>query len=339
TTTMSIRAYAASESKAEFKEFDYDPGTLGDDEVEIAVEYCGVCHSDLSMWQNDWGMSDYPFVGGHEVAGKVVEKGGAVSHLEIGQKVGLGWHARSCGTCDQCLGGNHNLCRSGVGTITGRHGGFAERVRAQSLWVTPLPDALSMEKVGPLFCGGITVFNPIVQNHVSPMDRVAVVGIGGLGHMALQFLNRWGCEVTAISTSPDKEEAAREFGAHAFINARADGELEKAEDSFDFILVTANANLPWDKYVAALRPKGKLHLVGAAAEVKATVFPLIGGEKSIGASPVGSPGTIARMLEFSARHEIAPKTEVMPMSEVNEALKRLHEDSPSHRLVLKNDFD
>ena len=165
---MSIRAYAASESKAEFKEFDYDPGTLGDDEVEIAVEYCGVCHSDLSMWQNDWGMSDYPFVGGHEVAGKVVEKGGAVSHLEIGQKVGLGWHARSCGTCDQCLGGNHNLCRSGVGTITGRHGGFAERVRAQSLWVTPLPDALSMEKVGPLFCGGITVFNPIVQNHVSP---------------------------------------------------------------------------------------------------------------------------------------------------------------------------
>ncbi len=335
---MSIRAYAAESAASKFEVIEYDPGELKPDEVEIAVDYCGLCHSDLSMWQNDWGISQYPFVPGHEIAGTILQVGETVTHLKEGQKVGLGWMARSCGHCEQCLGGNQNRCPKQVGTIVGRHGGFAERVRAQSAWATLLPDSLDLENVGPLSCGGITVFNPIVQNHISPTHRVAVVGIGGLGHMAVQFLNKWGCDVTAISTSPDKEEAARSYGAHHFINAKADGALEAAKWKFDFILVTANADLPWDKYVAALRPGGKLHLVGAAPKVEATVAPLLSGEKSIGASPIGSPGTIHTMLDFAARHNIAPKTEVMPMSEVNEALKKLHDESPSHRIVLKNDF-
>ncbi|MCL4109308.1 UNVERIFIED_CONTAM: hypothetical protein GTU68_019736 [Idotea baltica] len=335
---MSIRAYAAKEKEAKLELSEYDPGEIGADEVEIQVEYCGVCHSDLSMLNNDWGMSKYPFVPGHEVAGTIEKKGDLVNHLEIGQKVGLGWNSRSCGTCYQCMSGNQNLCADSVGTIVGRNGGFADRVRAQALWVSALPDELALESIGPLFCGGITVFNPIVQNHVSPTDRAAVIGIGGLGHMALQFLNKWGCDVTAISTSPDKEEAARGFGAHHFINAKEEDQLKKAEGSFDLILDTANAELPWDAYIAALRPQGKFHFVGAAPKVEATVFPLIGGEKSIGGSPIGSPATVEKMLEFAARHSIAPKTEVMPMSEINEAFKKLHEESPSHRIVLKNDF-
>lgn len=336
---MSIRAYAAKEPKGKLEVFEYDPGELGADAVEIAVDYCGLCHSDLSMWSNDWGMTSYPIVPGHEVAGRVVEKGDLVTHPEVGQRVGLGWYSQSCQKCEQCLSGNHNLCPNNEQTIVGRHGGFAERVRANGLWATPIPDELNPASVGPLFCGGITVFSPIVISGVMPTDRVGVIGIGGLGHMALQFLNKWGCEVTAFSTSPDKEEHARRLGAHHFIHSKDDSALEKAIDSFDFLLVTVNVELDWQKYIAMLRPNGKLHLVGAAPKVSSEVFPLIMGQKTIGASPLGSPSTAGKMLEFSARHKIVPETETMPLSEVNEALKRLHDESPAHRIVLKNDFD
>lgn len=335
---MSIQAYAASESGGPLSVIEYDPGVLGPGEVEIQVDYCGICHSDLSMWANDWGLSQYPFVPGHEVSGRVVEKGDEVTELEIGQRVGLGWYSRSCETCEQCLSGNQNLCAKNEGTIVGRLGGFADRVRAHELWVTPLPETLDPSAVGPLFCGGITVFNPIVTRDVSPMDRVGVIGIGGLGHMALQFLNKWGCDVTAFSTSPDKEEQARSYGAHHFINSKDSAALENVAGTLDFLLVTVNVELDWDTYVAALRPQGKLHLVGAAASVSASVFPLLTGDKSISASPLGSPVTTRKMVDFAARHDIKPQTEVLPMSEVNTAMQRLHDESPAHRLVLQNDF-
>ena len=336
---MSIKAYASSDSDSKFEVIDYDPGDLGVNEVEIDVSYCGLCHSDLSMLNNDWGMTEYPLVAGHEIAGTVAAAGDAVSHLKVGQRVGLGWNCGSCQTCEQCLSGNHNLCASSQGTIVGHHGGFANKVRAQALWTLPIPDALDLSAVGPLFCGGITVFNPIVQNQISPTDRVGVVGIGGLGHLALQFLNKWGCEVTAFSTSPEKEDDAKKLGAHQFINSRDDGAMKKAANHFDMILVTVNVELDWDKYIAALRPKGTLHLVGAAPQVQSAVFPLLSGQKSIGASPIGSPSTALRMVEFAARHGIAPRTEILPMSRIDEAFKKLEEEQPAHRIVLKNDFD
>jgi len=335
---MNIRAYAAKEQGKPLEVIDFTPGELGADEVEIDVDYCGICHSDLSMWANDWQMSQYPFVPGHEVSGRVSAKGGLVKHLELGQKVGLGWYSASCGTCQQCLSGNQNLCPNSESTIVGRYGGFAEKVRAQALWVTPLPDALDPANAGPLFCGGITVFNPIVQYGVSPTDRVGVVGIGGLGHMALQFLSKWGCEVTAFSTSADKEAHAKALGAHHFVNSRDESQLDAIAGTLDFLLVTVNVELDWERYIAALRPKGKLHLVGAAPKVESGVFPLMMGQKSISASPLGSPATTASMVEFSARHAIAPKTEIFPMSEVNAAMKKLHDESPAHRIVLQNDF-
>lgn len=182
-----IKAYAAKEAGAKLEPFEYDPGALGPDQVEIAVDYCGICHSDLSMLDNEWGMTSYPFVPGHEVAGHVVAIGDGVKTLAVGDAVGLGWHSGYCNTCDSCRTGDKNLCATAEGTIIGRHGAFADKVRAHADSVVKLPEGIDIESVGPLFCGGITVFNPLVQFDVKPTDKVAVIGIGGLGHIALQF--------------------------------------------------------------------------------------------------------------------------------------------------------
>jgi len=207
-----IKAYAATEAGAPLTPFEYDPGPLGNKDVEINVEYCGICHSDLSMINNEWGFSQYPLVPGHEVVGSVAEVGEDVSSLSVGQKVGLGWHSGYCMNCSNCLSGDHNLCGEAEGTIVGRHGGFADKVRANEAGVVALPDNMDITSAGPLFCGGITVFNPLVQFDVNPMDKAAVIGIGGLGHLAIQFLRAWGCEVTAFTSSEAKREEALELG-------------------------------------------------------------------------------------------------------------------------------
>ena len=332
-----IKAYAASEPGGELKPFEYDPGELRTEEVEINVEYCGICHSDLSMLENEWGMTQYPFVPGHEVVGTIAAKGDAVKTLSIGQRVGLGWYSNSCMHCEWCMSGNQNLCLTAEGTIVGRHGGFADRVRAHQNWVVPLPDDIDPAVAGPLFCGGITVFNPIIQLDIKSTDKVGVIGIGGLGHIALHFLNAWGCEVTAFSSSPDKEAEAKEMGAHHFINSRDPEALQAVANSFDFILSTVNADLDWNIYIAALRPKGKLHFVGVAPSPLSTqLFPLIAGQKSLTASPLGSPTTTAKMLDFAARHQIEPITELYAFDRVNEAMEKLRNGKPRYRLVLKH---
>lgn len=330
----SIQVYAAKEAGGQFQAMDLDLPELPTDFVEIEVESCGICHSDLSMRDNEWQMTEYPFVGGHEVIGKVVAMGDQASKHTIGDRVGLGWFSCSCMTCSQCLGGDQNLCPQVEGTITHQAGGFAERVRCHWAWAAPIPSSLEAEKCGPLLCGGVTVFNPMMQHNLSPTARVGVVGIGGLGHIALQFLNAWGCEVTAISRSRSKEDNARKHGAHEFFATNEDPELESLQGKFDFILNTTNAMLPWDAYVAALAPKGILHTVGAAPKVEATVFPMILGQKSLSASPLGSVGTTATMLDFCARHKIVPDTEVFDMKDINDAFKRV-EESPPLRVVLK----
>lgn len=332
-----IKAYAAQKPGGELQPFEYDPGPLGRNEVEINVESCGICHSDLSMLDNEWQLTQYPFVPGHEVVGTIAALGDAVTKLQVGQRVGLGWYAQSCMTCEWCMSGDHNLCLTAEGTIVGRHGGFADKVRAHQGWVVPLPENLNPMTAGPLFCGGITVFNPLVQLEIKPTDRVGVIGIGGLGHMALGFLRAWGCEVTAFSTNPEKEAEARQLGADHFINSRDPEALKALANSFDVILSTANADLDWATYITALRPKGRLHFVGVApSPVSSHVFPMIAGQKMISASPLGSPATVAQMLEFAARHEIEPITETFEFHQVNEALERLRSGQARYRLVLKH---
>lgn len=331
-----IKAYAAFEPGGELKPFEYDPGPLGDHDVEIEVDYCGICHSDLSMLNNEWGITQYPFVPGHEVAGRISAVGKHVNKFSIGDRVGLGWHSSYCNECNTCMEGDHNLCRDAQGTIVGRHGGFADKVRAQAASVVKLPDTLSSESAGPLFCGGITVFNPIVQFEVKPTARVGVIGIGGLGHMAVQFLNKWGCEVTAFTSSEAKRTEALELGAHRTLDSRDKDALKASAGYFDLIISTVNVELDWGAYINTLRAKGRLHLVGAVLEpMKISVMALMGGQRSVSSSPVGSPAVITKMLEFAARHRIEPKVEVFPMADVNAAIDRLENGSPRYRVVLK----
>jgi alcohol/geraniol dehydrogenase (NADP+) len=332
-----IHAYAAHQPGGELQPFDYEPSELGSEEVEINVEFCGVCHSDLSMLDNEGQMVQYPLVPGHEVVGTIAAVGEHVKRLSIGQKVGLGWYSSSCMTCEWCMSGDHNLCLTAEGTILGRYGGFADRVRAHEAWAIPLPETLDPVSAGPLFCGGITVYNPLVQFDVKPSDRVGVIGVGGLGHLALQFLHAWGCDVTVFSSSPDKEEEARKLGADHFVNSRDDAALKAVHNCFDLILYTASVDLDWSAYIACLRPKGRLHFAGIAPNpISSHSYPLIVGQKSISGSPLGSPATMGQMLDFAARHAIAPIVEVYSFDRINEAIDRLRSGKARYRIVLKH---
>jgi alcohol/geraniol dehydrogenase (NADP+) len=333
-----VHAYAATQPHAALEPFEYDPGDLGPEEVEINVTHCGICHSDISMLDNDWGMSKFPFVPGHEAVGTVVALGEEAKGLKIGQRVGIGWSAYSCLACPECLSGHHNLCANNIGTIVGRHGGFADRLRVQWTWARPLPDALDPAKAGPLMCGGITVFAPFLQHHVPSTARVGIIGIGGLGHLALQFANKWGCEVHAFTTSDSKEQEARQLGAHYVHNTKREGELQKIAGRLDLIISTINVPIDVPGLLGALRPRGVLHVVGAILEpMPVPAFGLIMGTKSVSGSPTGSPTAIDGMLEFSARHSVAPITETFPLSKVNDALEHLRAGKARYRIVLVND--
>jgi uncharacterized zinc-type alcohol dehydrogenase-like protein len=333
-----IHGYAASAAKSVLKPFDFDLGELGPEEVEIKVTHCGVCHSDLSMLDNEWGISKYPFVPGHEAVGTVLALGERAKGLKIGQRVGIGWSSFSCLSCHECLSGSHHLCAQLQGTIVGRYGGFADRLRCQWTWARPLPDALDLAKTGPLLCGGITVFAPLLENQISSTARVGIIGIGGLGHMALQFANKWGCEVHAFTTSDSKEAEARQLGAHYVHNTKQSGVLKKLAGSLDLIISTINVPLDIPGLLETLAPKGRLHVVGAILPpMEVPAFGLIMGQKSVSGSPTGSPTAMSQMLEFSARHSIAPITETFPMSKVNDALEHLRSGKARYRIVLVND--
>jgi alcohol/geraniol dehydrogenase (NADP+) len=334
-----IHALAAREAGGKLSPYSYDPGPLGDEQVEIEVQYCGICHSDLAMLDNDWGFSAYPFVPGHEAIGKVLDMGSKAKFIQKGQTVGLGWNAGSCLHCIPCLTGNHNMCVNLEQTIIGRPGAFATRVRCHWVWAIPLPDGVDQAKAGPLFCGGITVFNPLVQFDIRPTQRVAVVGIGGLGHMALQFLNKWGCHVTAFTSSASKADEAKRMGAHDVIDTHSAEALKAAANRFDFILSTVTASLDWAAYLSMLGPKGRLHVVGAVPEpIPVPAFSLIPEQRSVSGSPSGPPSEVISMLDFCARHGIAPITEEFPMSRANEALEHLKAGKARYRIVLKNDL-
>lgn len=335
---MSYKAWVASGKKKKMELQSLDAGALGAEDVEVKVEHCGLCHSDLSVLNDEWGLSQYPAVLGHEVIGRVTAVGAMAKGLKVGQRVGVGWNSGSCMHCRQCKGGDHNLCAAAQPTIIGHRGGFASHVRSHWAWAIPIPEKLNFADAGPLLCGGITVFNP-VMTYATPTSRVGFIGIGGLGHMGVKFAKAYGCEVTAFTSSEKKFDEARGFGAHHTLTSADTAGIKKLAGTLDLLISTVNVPLNWDSLIGTLAPKGRLHVVGAVLEpMPITAMPLIFGQKSVSGSPTGSPVAMETMLDFAARHQITPKTEHMPMGQINEAFERLEAGKANYRIVLDADF-
>jgi uncharacterized zinc-type alcohol dehydrogenase-like protein len=240
--------------------------------------------------------------------------------------------------CRQCLSGDQHLCLQSQATIIGHRGGFASHVRAHWAWTLPLPEQLNFADAGPLLCGGITVFNPLAL-YAKPTSRVGIVGIGGLGHMGVQFAAAYGCDVTAFTSSESKFDEARDFGANHVVSSRDSAALKKLAGTFDLLIVTVNVTLDWESLIATLAPNGRMHVVGAVLEpIPVAAFSLIMGQKCISGSPTGSPVGIETMLDFAARHNVSPQTEHFPMSRINDAFARLESGQARYRIVLDADF-
>lgn len=322
---MGFKGYVVHAPKGRLEPFEYEPKPLAAEDVEIAISHCGICHSDVHLADGDWGKV-FPLVPGHEIVGTVIAGKG----FEKGQRVGVGWQRSSCGTCEYCVAGEEELCPKNEATCAGNFGGFADRIRVDGRFAMPIPDALASETAAPLLCGGITVYSPL-RRYAGKDARVAVIGIGGLGHLALQLARAIGCEVTAISRNADKEADAKKLGAHHFLSTKP------RAGSFDLILNTAHFSPDMDVFLAALRPKGVFCQLGASPEpLVVPGMPLITGRRTVCGSAIGAPGVIREMLELAARHGVSATTEVVPMAQVNEAMERTRRNQAHYRMVLAN---
>ena len=332
---MDIRAYAAYKAKENLKLFSYIPSSLGIFDVLVKITHCGICHSDIHLIDNDWGISHFPLVPGHEIVGKVVETGSNVKKLQVGDRVGIGWQSGSCHECDFCESGFENLCFSQQATAVGHYGGFAEYVICDSRFAFRLPEELDSENAAPLLCGGVTVYSPMKYFNLLPHHKVGVIGIGGLGHLAVQFAAKMGCEVTAFSTSPDKKDESFSFGASSFINSKDTIQMNKMTESLDFIISTVTAPLDWISYLKIVKPFGRLVFVGATVGEMSIPPGMLLRYKSVSGSVIGGIPVMNEMLEFAARHNIVAKTELFPLDSVNDALIKVRNNTARYRMVLE----
>ncbi len=330
---MKVLSYAALKEKSLLEKYEYEKPALKDNEIEVKITHCGICHSDIHLIDNDWGISKYPLIPGHEIIGTVEEIGKNVKHLKKGMRVGIGWQADSCGYCEYCLKGMEQLCSRNQPTCVGRPGGFAQSIIVNSKFAIPVPDDLDSVNAAPLLCAGITVYNPLRIYDVKPYMKVGVIGIGGLGHLAIQFAHALGCEVTAFSSTKDKEEEAKKLGAHHFVSIK-DTSLNKYKNYFDFIISTVFVDLDWKVFISLLKPNGQLNFVGAGGNINIPI-PMLLNNKIISGSAIGSPAMIYEMFQFAARHKILAKTEVFPLENVNEAIQKIKENKVRYRAVLR----
>ena len=331
---MTVEAFAAPAARQRLEPHRYEPAALGPLDVELDISHCGICHSDLHLLDNDWSTSTYPLVPGHEIVGTVAARG-AGSALRLGERVGVGWQRSACHACEQCRAGRENLCPHQQATCVGHAGGFARRIRVDGRFAFPLPDALESAAAAPLLCAGVTVFAPLRRWNVQRGARAGVIGIGGLGHLALRFLRALGCETTAFTSSPDKREAALRLGAQHAVSSTHPRELRACAGQFEFLLCTAPARLDWIAYLEALRPNGVLCLVGAPPGL--LQFPaaqLLTAQRVICGSDIGSPQDIREMLAFAAAHGIGAEVETLPLAQVNEAVQRVRDNRVRYRMVL-----
>jgi uncharacterized zinc-type alcohol dehydrogenase-like protein len=349
-----IAAMAALSAKAKVEHYKYPPKPMAKLDADIKVTYTGVCATDMHMIDNSWGLSRYPLVPGHEVVGHVIGVGSDVTALQLGDVVGLGAQAQACGKCELCAEGLDNLCPDRKFTYfentvdeTGKHvhhGGFSSYLRTDSRYLFKIPEGYGEKYVGPLMCGGLTVAAPLYEFSGNTWDlkgkRVGIVGIGGLGHMAIQFASKMGAETFAVSRGTNKKSFCEQLGATGFIDS-ADSEAMAAHGGkLHYLLFCVSGGvMDINRYVGLMRPYGILHFVGVPERVENfSVMPLLFQRLTLSSSPIGSSQQMRSMLDFAAKHDIKPIIEEFTHRTANEAIEKIRDGSIRFRAVLKNDL-
>lgn len=334
-----VMGHAAMALGQRLEPLTYPAPELGADDIRVSVSHCGVCYTDIQAIDDDYGITAFPFVPGHEIVGHVEALGRGVAGLKEGDRVGIGWQGRSCGRCEWCAQGEDQLCQdiADMGTWE-RHGGFASSVTVDGRFAYSLPAAMAPEVAAVLMCAGISVYAPLRRYATGRGQPVAILGVGGLGHLAIQFADALGYEVTALSSSPAKQEEASAFGADHFVATGDRDRMRPLDYAFDLVLCTAHGAVDWEELLNTLRKRGRLVLVGFP---QVAMFPtdLVAHELSITGSFLGNRATMPEMLAFAQVHGITPRVEPMAMSDVNDAIDRVKENQARYRIVLTNDID
>ncbi|RKP16392.1 putative mannitol dehydrogenase [Rozella allomycis CSF55] len=348
-TQAEIEAYACHSKGSPIQKWTYKAHPLGPHDIEIEISHCGICHSDIHTLDSGWGPTMYPVVVGHEIIGKITAKGPEVSHLNVGDRVGVGAMVSSClkSDCPDCTNNNDPCCSGCVFTYNSKYpdghiayGGYAKKTRVDSNYAFKIPENIASEYAAPLLCAGVTTYTPLRRYGCGPGKTVGVVGIGGLGHLGLQFAKAMGADrVYAFSTSPNKEKEAKTLGATDFVNLNQPvSQLSSVMKSIDLLLVSTCApQAPWDLYLSFLKTNGKLLLVGLP-ESKISFVPgvLVMKNLSIIGSLIGSRNDIREMLKLCDEKNIRPMIDVLPMDKVNEGIARVRKNDVRYRIVLQN---
>lgn len=339
-----VQAYAAKKADAPLAPFDLERREPGDNDVQIEILYCGVCHSDIHTARNEWGGTMYPVVPGHEIVGKVTAVGSKVSKHKVGDTVGVGCFVDSCRECENCKNDEEQYCLNGHSqtynsylqdkkTIT--YGGYSSQIVVTQDFVLKVSDKLPLEKVAPLLCAGITTYSPLKHWGVKKGDKVGVVGLGGLGHMAVKLASSMGAEVTMLSRSPKKEKDAKELGAHHFKLTTDKATMKELANSLDFIIDTVSAKHDYDEYLALLKTNGVMVLVGVPPEaIPVGAVNLIFGRRSLVGSLVGGIKETQEMLDYCAEHNITSDVEMINIDQINEAYERTLNADVHYRFVI-----
>ena len=333
-----VMGYAAITQGQALEPFTYEQPKLGEHDVRVSVTHCGLCFTDIHGIDNYYGVTTYPFVPGHEIVGYVSEMGKAPADLKIGDRVGIGWLGRSCGKCEWCKSGEEQLCLDIVQAGTWvPYGGFSSSVVVDSHFAYLIPDAMPSEVAAILLCAGIAVYNPLRLYAKQSAQKIGIIGIGGLGHLAIQFAHALNYEVTVFSSSSTKKEEALAFGADHFVTSDDRDSFQKLEFNFDLLLCTAHGDINWEWLLTVLKKRGKLVLIGFP-DVALNSTDLVVHELSITGSFLSNRATMKEMLLFAQAHGIKPWIELMPMPKINEAIERVKQNKARYRIVLVNDI-
>lgn len=343
--TYSVKAYGTESKEADLKEMNIERREATPKDVEIEILFCGVCHSDLHTARNDWGGTKYPAVPGHEIVGRITKIGGEVSKFKVGDLAGVGCIVDSCGTCESCKQDLEQYCQTGfVGTYNGKDehlgghtfGGYSQKVVVDADHVLKIPENLDLAAVAPLLCAGITTWSPLRHWNVGPNSKVAVVGLGGLGHMAIKLAKGLGAEVTLFSRTPGKTEDAKQLGADHVVISTDDSQMKSVAGKFDVIIDTVPYDHDINPYISTLNINGTHVLVGYLGGLEDIVntVPLIMGRKSVAGSVIGGIAETQEMLDFCGEHNIVSEIEIIKMQEINEAYERMLKSDVRYRFVI-----